>query len=112
MELIMSQQEFTKIPATKIHRNFGEILRRMYAGEAFIIEKDGLRVGAIIPLSELEELERLHKDREARLKRFQENARAMGAEFEKRGITEEQMMDDLEKIRQQLYEEQYGDTER
>jgi prevent-host-death family protein len=49
------QSKPTTIPATKVHRNFGEILRRAYAGEEFIVEKDGLPVAAIISYARYQE---------------------------------------------------------
>ena len=53
----MSQQLSTPITigATKIHRNFAEIIRRAYSGEEhFIVEKDGLPVVALISMAEYE----------------------------------------------------------
>jgi prevent-host-death family protein len=98
----------TTIPATKVHRNFGEILRRAYAGEEFIVEKDGLPVAAVISMADYEELARVRLDREERLKRFQENARVLGKEAERLGITEEELMEQLEQIKREVYEEYYG----
>ena len=97
------------IPATQAHRQLGELIRRVHSGrEHFVVEKDGLPVAALISMNEYQQLMRERELREERLKRFQENARAIGKEFEKRGITEEEMEAELEEIRQQLFEERYG----
>ncbi len=45
------------IPATKAHRQFGELVRRAYSGEEhFIVEKDGLPVVALISIIEYQEV--------------------------------------------------------
>ena len=112
-----AQQSMPKtIPATTAHRNFAELIKRTYSGkEHFIVERGGLPVVAIISMAEYESLmqerERHEQDKQKRLKRFQEHARAFGAEVERRGITEEQLMAELEKDRQEVYEEYYGDNQ-
>lgn len=100
------------IPATKAHRNFGDLIRRTYSGrEHFVVEKDGLPVVAIISIAEYEELMRERERQEKRVKRFEKLAREIGAEFERQGITEEQLMADMKKVRKQVYQEFYGDAE-
>lgn len=97
------------IPATKAHRNFGELVRRAYSGmEHFIVEKDGLPVIALIPISEYQELMKERQRREERLERFRENTQAIGEALEEKGITQEQMMDAMEDIRQEVFREHYG----
>lgn len=101
------------IPATTAHRQFGDLVKRAFSGkEHFIVEKDGLPVVAIISMSEYEELmqehERAEKDRQERLKRFQIAARAIGEEIEKTGLSEEEVMAQLDATRQQLHEDNYG----
>jgi prevent-host-death family protein len=97
------------IPATTVHRNFSDIIRRAHSGkEHFIVERDGLPVVVILPMAEYEEF-LLERERKERLRQFQEAARAIGEEIERRGITEEQLMAELEKTREALYQERYGD---
>jgi prevent-host-death family protein len=99
------------IPATQAHRQLGELIRRVHSGkEHFVVEKDGLPVAALISINEYQQLMQEREQREERLKRFQETAKAIGKEFEKRGITEEQMGAQLEEIRQQLFDERYGES--
>jgi PHD/YefM family antitoxin component YafN of YafNO toxin-antitoxin module len=77
-----------------------------------VIEKDGQRVAAMISIAEYDAL---MKEREAneqaktnRLKRFEHLAREMGEALERRGVTEEQALQDLDKTRQRIFEETYG----
>jgi prevent-host-death family protein len=98
------------IPATKAHRNFGELVRRAYSGkEHFIVEKDGLPVVALISIAEYQELIKERRLREERIKRFEENTKALNEEAKRRGITEEQLMADFEKTREEVYQRYYGD---
>lgn len=104
------------IPATTAHRNFAELIKRTYSGkEHFIVERGGLPVVAIISMAEYESLmqerERHDQDQQERLKRFQQAARAIGKAAEKSGLTEEQLMAELEKDKQKVYEEYYGDNQ-
>lgn len=95
------------ITATTAHRQFGELVRRAFSGkEHFIVEKDGLPVVAIISMAEYEELLR---EREIRLKQFQSAAKAIGEEYERLGLTEEEVMHQLEEAKREVYEEYYGD---
>jgi prevent-host-death family protein len=97
------------IPATKAHRNFGELVRRAYSGkEHFIVEKDGLPVVAVISIAEYQELIKEREHREERIKRFTENVKALNEEAMRRGITEEQLMADFEKTREEVYQQFYG----
>jgi hypothetical protein len=43
-----------------------------------------------------------------RLKWFETAARRVGERFEELGLTEEEVMDQLEETKRQVYEEQYG----
>lgn len=97
------------IPATQAHRQFGDLVRRAFFGkEHFIVEKDGLPVVAILPMSEYEELMKERERREARLKHFRQLVRDMGQEYERRGLTEEEVLSELEKAREEVYQEHYG----
>jgi prevent-host-death family protein len=104
------------IPATKAHRDFADLIRRTYSGkEHFIVERGGLPVVAIISMTEYEELmqerERHGQDKERRIKQFRAAARAIGEEVAKSGLTEEQLIAELEKDKQDIYEEYYGDNQ-
>lgn len=43
---------FSKMPATLVKNKFGEVIRNVYtSGDPIVVEKDGIPVVAIIPLS-------------------------------------------------------------
>lgn len=101
------------VRATEAHRNFGDLLKRVFSGrEHLIIERDGLPVAAMLPIAEYEALMQEHAEREQdvqrRLKQFRQAAREIGEEFERLGITEEQMMEIVDQTRQELYDSHYG----
>jgi prevent-host-death family protein len=100
----------TKVPATDVHRNFGDLVRRTYSGqEHFIVERDGLPVVAIISMAEYEELMQERERREERLRKFEQSARAIGEEIERQGLTEEEVMAKLEEAKEEVYQAYYGD---
>ncbi len=97
------------IPATMAHRQFGDLVRRAFSGkEHFIVEKDGLPVVAIVSMTEYEDLMEERERREERLKRFQEAARKMGAEYERQGLSEDDVLAELEHTREEVHQEHYG----
>jgi prevent-host-death family protein len=101
------------ISATDVHRKFGDLVRRVFSGrEHFIVEKEGLPVAAIISIPEYEELmqerEQNQQDKERRLKQFQEAARAIGEEVEQSGLSEEEILEQVEQVRQRIHDEHYG----
>lgn len=98
------------IPATTAHRQFGDLIRRIFSGrEHFIVEKDGLPVAAIISMEEYEEMIRERERREQRLKRFEELARQIGEEIETQNLSEEELDARIEAVRQHLYQGRHGD---
>lgn len=80
---------------TELHRQLGQVIRQVALGDEHnIVEKGGLPVAALLPMAEYERLVRDWK-----LKEFERHSRALGEEAERRGITEEQLMADLEETR-------------
>ncbi|HEC23076.1 MAG TPA: type II toxin-antitoxin system Phd/YefM family antitoxin [Chloroflexi bacterium] len=99
------------VPATFAHRKFGDLIRRAFAGrEHFIVEKDGLPVVAIISITEYEALMEERRQREDRLRRLEEHARALGEEAAQRHISEEQLLEELRETRQEIYREEYDNS--
>lgn len=99
------------IPATTAHRQFGDLIRRTYSGkEHFIVEKDGLPVVVILSMAEYEQLIRERAGTEERLTTFHNAARSIGEEVERRGLSEEAVMAELEEIKRQVHEKHYGRT--
>ena len=100
------------IPASYIHRKFSDVLRRTHSGkEHFIVERDGLPMLAIVSMPEYEEFMKERERKEERLRLFRKHARALGEEAERKGITEEQLMAELEKDKEKVYQEYYGDDQ-
>jgi len=92
------------IKATEGHRGFGKLLKRVYGSdEHLIIERDGFPVAVLISYQEYENLRR-----QRAIVAFEEFSRALGRDLEKQGLTEEQILADLEQEKQALYQEKYG----
>jgi prevent-host-death family protein len=104
-------KQVTTLRSTEVQRNFREVVNRAGSGqEHIIVERDGLPVIVMISLAEYQLLMQEREQRAARLKRFDTIARRMGEEFERLGLTEEEVLAQLEESRQQVYEAQYGHT--
>ncbi len=98
------------IGATDVRRKFGEVVQRIYSGDKhFVVEKGGLPVVAIISMAEYAELMQARDHHETgrteRLQRFEDAARTLGEEVERRGLTEEDLETMIEATRQRLHEE-------
>ena len=92
------------IKASEARTNFGKVLKRVHRGdERIIIEKGGLSVAAVIGIDDLEKLTQLEK-----LEHFEQFAKTLGKEIESRGISEEQLIEEMEKTKQKVFEKQYG----
>lgn len=96
----------------QINTQFASVMARAASGkERFVVKQDDEAV-VIVSKQEFDELLRIReqqeKDTQNRLKRFQQLAREIGTDFEKRGLTEEEVMEQLDKTRQHLFEERYG----
>jgi len=93
----------TVISATEAKNRFGEVIRRVYRdGETFIVERDGLPVVMIVPV-------------EGRLpgptvgqQRFARAVRAAAREAETSGLTEEDLEQTADEIREQLHRERWS----
>jgi PHD/YefM family antitoxin component YafN of YafNO toxin-antitoxin module len=89
-----------------INRAAGKILKRVVIGkEHLIVERDGYPVAVMVSYPEYEQMMR-----ERSLATHRELVQTLGDEAERRGITEEQLMTELEEIRKAVYQETYGKT--
>ncbi len=89
----------TVISLQEVENRFGEVIRRVYRdGETFIVERDGLPVGMIGPV------------RGGRVdgQCFLGCSRRLGRAAHRQGLTEEQLLRELEEDRRALYRETYG----
>ncbi len=91
------------VQVTELHRQLGQFIRKVALSEEhFVVEKGGLPVAVMMSMKEYE---RLVKD--WKLKDFERLARAMGEEAERQGLTEEQVIAELEETKKEVYQERY-----
>jgi prevent-host-death family protein len=91
------------ITATEIRRNFSAVVRRLRKRhEHTVIQSDGVPVAVLLPIAEYERL----MARE-RLAAFNDFARKLGQEVEKRGLTEGELLADLENTKREVAEARY-----
>ncbi len=92
------------ITATEIRRNFSAVVRRLRKRrEHTVIQSDGVPVAVLLSIAEYERL----MARE-RLAAFNDFARKLGQEVEKRGLTEDELLADLENTKREVTEARYG----
>src|SRR5215470_2673776 len=97
------------ISSTNAQRQFGEVIRRVHSGEEHVIvQQNGLSLVVMISMSEYDELMKERELREEREKRAVELSRKFGEEAKRRGITEEELLANLEETKNEVYQEKYG----
>jgi prevent-host-death family protein len=102
------QITLTKMPASEARVHFGEVLRKAYSGEEHIVvEKGGLPVAAIISMRDYEDYQRF-----LGLERLRALNRAFNREVLARGLSEDDLLEQLRTTRQQVFEERYGQLAR
>src|SRR5258708_28680295 len=111
----MTSQKSMQVTVTANQANYPDLIPRANSGkEHFIVEEEGKPVAAIISKQEYDDLMQEHEiyeqDKQARLKKFRQAARAIGEAVEKTGLTEDEVMARVDEVRQQFYEEQYGNN--
>ena len=106
----MTRQHFggqRRITATELRRNFSAVLRRLRRRrEHTVIESSGAPVAVILSMEEYERL--VAQRRREGLIAFDEFARNLGQEAERRGLTEEALLADLEITKREVFAERYG----
>jgi len=99
-----SSSSQTTVTATDMRRNFNAVLRRLNKHrEHTIIQSGGTPVAVLLSIEEYERL--IARERLAAFDNF---ARHLGMEVEKRGLSEEALLADLEVTKRRVFEEQYG----
>ena len=92
------------IAATELHRAAGKALKRVaLQDEHLVVERDGYPIAVLISYPEYEELIRLRA-----MKAHRELLRELGREAEKQGLTEEQLLAELEADKRAAYTKAYG----
>ena len=84
--------------------HLGEMIKRAQSGqEAIVVESDGVPMAVILSLPRYEQLLQ-----ESGLARFEHYSSAAGVEAEQQGLTEEDIEQEMEEIKQRLYQQIYG----
>jgi PHD/YefM family antitoxin component YafN of YafNO toxin-antitoxin module len=111
---LASEKSMARVITTdQVSEDMNALLGRVKSGrEHFVLKDDGEEVAVIISISEYHEL--MHEreqseDQERRLKQFRQAARAIGEAVEQSDLSEEEVMAELEKDKQEVYREYYGD---
>jgi prevent-host-death family protein len=88
------------ITATEAKNRFGEVIRRVYKnGETLIVERSGLPVVVIMSVPHYQATSEQY---------FVRFSRQLGRVAEGQGLTEEQLLRELEEDKQAVYQEVYG----
>jgi len=96
------------ISVTELRRNLTAIFRQLpKRREPTIIQSSGAPVAVILSMAEYEQLVTRKRRRES-LAAFHDFARNLGKEVERRGLTEEELLADLEKTKRKVFKERYG----
>ena len=91
--------------ATELRRNFTAIVQKLRRKrEPAIIKSGGESVAVLLPMSEYERFLKYQ-----RLAAFDSFARKIGRDVEKSGLTEDQLMEELEETKREVFQEKYGD---
>lgn len=92
------------INASELHRAAGKMLKRVaLQDEHLVVERDGYPVAVLLSYPEYEELMRLRA-----MAAHREFARALGQEAERQGLSEEQLMAELERDKRKVFDAAYG----
>jgi prevent-host-death family protein len=92
------------VTATEMRRNFSAVVQRLQKRrEHAIIQRSGAPVAVLLPIAEYEELLRYK-----RLMMFDKFTREFGQEVERRGLSEDDLMAELEETKREVFQEQYG----
>jgi hypothetical protein len=99
----------------QINTQFASVMARAASGkERFVVKQDDEAV-VIVSKQEFDELLRIReqqkRDTQNRLKRFQQAARAIGEELERRGISEEDLLNTLDDSKKVVYQRYYGNPQ-
>jgi prevent-host-death family protein len=103
-ETVAQEGARSTISATQARVRFGEVIKRAYVNqERVVVEKDGIPVVVILSLPYYEQLLQ-----EVKLARFELLSREAGLEAERTGLTEEQLEQEMEVIREHFHYKSYG----
>ena len=90
------------VSATEARAHFGQVIQSACeSNEHMIVERDGIPVIAILPISEYHRL--------IKSGHFERLAYTLGSKAEAGGLTEEALAEDMEAIKRKTFEERYGE---
>lgn len=93
------------IGATEARNNLGQLLNRVHEREEhLVVEKLGIPVAAMISIDDYEQYRRL-----LAAVMLKDLGRKVGAEAKRQGLTEEQLIEEMEEDRAAIYQELYGE---
>jgi prevent-host-death family protein len=93
------------IGATEARKNLSRLLNQVHRREEhLVVEKLGIPVAAVISIQDYEQYQRFLA--QGMLK---ELGRKVGAGAERQGLTEEALLEELDRTRQEVFEERYAD---
>jgi prevent-host-death family protein len=92
------------VTTTEMRRNLNGVIQRIRTRRVHaIIQRSGSPVAVLLPLAEYEQLLRYK-----RLAMFDRMTRELGEEVERRGMSEEQMIAELEETKREVVREKYA----
>lgn len=92
------------ITATEVRRDFSVVVRRLNKKrEHALIQSKGAPVAVLLSVAEYDDLMRYK-----RLMVFDQFTREFGMEIEKRGLSEEELMAELEETKREVFRERYA----
>ena len=92
------------INASDLHRAAGKMLKRVaLQDEHLIVERDGYPVAVLLSYPEYEELMRMRT-----LAAHRELVAVLGQEAERQGLSEEQLLEELEQNKRAVYKAAYA----
>jgi prevent-host-death family protein len=95
------------INASELHRAAGKMLKRVaLQDEHLVVERDGYPVAVLLSYPEYENLMHMRA-----LAAHRELVNALGQEAERQGLSEEQLMAELEKDKRAAYNASYGSNQ-
>lgn len=99
---MMSQQR--AVTTTEMRRNLNAVIRQIRErGEHAIIQRSGSPVAVVLPMAEYEQLLRYK-----RLAMFDGFTREFGEEVERRGLSNDELMAELEETKREVFREKYA----
>lgn len=94
----------SKINATEARQKFGNVIQRAFRGdEHFVVEKNGLPVVVILSVQEYEDLRQA-----AALQNLDALGRSLGKKATAEGLTFEDINEQVEETKEEIFEELYG----